>query len=271
MTGATDELRSILDEVLELDREDDRRWEIIRDLHAREDRATFEAVAAVARSGRAEARAFACDVLGQLGHPARDESELLPFRDETIPVLLECARADAVALVEAAVVALGHQRLHGHETELVDLVTHPDADVRQALAFALGGEESDAAVNALVRLSEDADADVRDWATFALGTMSERTDAVIVEALARRLSDPDEDTRGEAVSGLAVRGDPRVASIVLERLSSGPWTATDLEAAAAYGDPAFLPALRECRKDVGDEDDSLGRLIDRAIAACEGR
>jgi len=87
--------------------------------------------------------------------------------------------------------------------------THAAADVREAVAFALGGRPGPAALDALIALSADAEPRVRDWATFALGTLAEADSAPLRDALAARLDDADEDTRLEAVHGLAVRGDAR--------------------------------------------------------------
>ena len=50
---------------------------------------------------------------------------------------------------------------------------------------------------------------MRDWATFALGTLADEDTPALRDALAARLDDPDEDTRLEAVHGLALRGDHR--------------------------------------------------------------
>ena len=66
-------------------------------------------------------------------------------------------------------------------------------------------------MEALIALSADADADVRDWATFALGTLAAADTPELREALAARVEDADEDTRLEAVHGLALRGDTRAA------------------------------------------------------------
>ena len=62
---------------------------------------------------------------------------------------------------------------------------------------------------ALIALSADPEAAVRDWATFALGTLAEQDSPALRDALAARLDDPDEDTRLEAIHGLALRGDDR--------------------------------------------------------------
>ena len=85
----------------------------------------------------------------------------------------------------------------------------PDTYVREAVAFALGGRPGEETLQALIELSADADAKVRDWATFALGTLAETDSPALRDALAARLDDPDEDTRMEAVHGLALRGDER--------------------------------------------------------------
>ena len=72
---------------------------------------------------------------------------------------------------------------------------------------------------------------MRDWATFALGTLAEADSRQLRDALAARLDDPDEDTRLEAVHGLAVRGDPRAEAPARDLLAAhgdaegeGVWT-----------------------------------------------
>jgi len=97
---------------------------------------------------------------------------------------------------------------------------HPDEDVRYAVVFGLLGQDDDLAVETLVELSRDSDADVRDWATFGLGTQIERDDAQIREALVGRLDDLDDDRRGEALRGLAARGDARAIPRLLIELDS---------------------------------------------------
>jgi hypothetical protein len=52
-------------------------------------------------------------------------------------------------------------------------------------------------------------AKVRGWATFCLGSELDADGPAVREALLRRVDDPEGDAAGEALVGLARRGDPR--------------------------------------------------------------
>jgi len=71
--------------------------------------------------------------------------------------------------------------------------------VRCALAYALGGRIDAISSAALIQLSGDAD--TRKWATITLGSLTEGG-----QCLAARLSDADDEVRGEAILGLAKKG-----------------------------------------------------------------
>lgn len=82
------------------------------------------------------------------------------------------------------------------------------------------GNGQAAAIDTLIELMEDINEDVRDWATFALGSQCDVDFVEVREALRKRLDDPFEDARSEAVWGLARRKDPLGLQILLERLES---------------------------------------------------
>ena len=65
-------------------------------------------------------------------------------------------------------------------------------------------------------LSTDRDTSVRDWATFGLGSMIARDTQQVRDALMARIGDADPDTRGEALVGLAARGDLRATEPLLK-------------------------------------------------------
>ena len=89
-------------------------------------------------------------------------------------------------------------------------------------------------------MSDDA-ADVRDWATFGLGRQLEVDTPAVRAALAERLFDTEGDTADEALIGLAIRGDRRVISEILDRLSRPTVSYQVLTAATELPD-AELPA-----------------------------
>ena len=109
----------------------------------------------------------------------------------------------------AIICAFGHLGAPAGQDWLLAQRAHPDTYVREAVAFALGGRPGEETLQALVELSAR-----RGRQGPRLGDVrarhARRDDTpVLRDALAARLDDPDEDTRMEAVHGLALRGDER--------------------------------------------------------------
>jgi HEAT repeat protein len=71
-----------------------------------------------------------------------------------------------------------------------------------------------------MELSNDDDVEVRDWATYALAQANDLDSPAVLNALWARVSDPDPDTRAEAMVGLALRGDARVIDPLVHELQS---------------------------------------------------
>jgi methionyl-tRNA formyltransferase len=172
-------------------------------LAARGSREVLDAMVELGASDEPSRRELAAYVLGQLG----DTAPALP--DAQAAALTAMAERETDARVLAAIAyAFGHLGAPHGDAWLLANRAHPDADVREAVAFALGSRPN-RALDALIELSADADPRVRDWATFALGTLAEADTPELRDALAARLDDPDPETRLEAIHGLALRGDPR--------------------------------------------------------------
>ena len=127
-------------------------------------------------------------------------------------------------------------------------------------------------VAALAKLSRDSDRDVRNWATFTLGSQFDSTSPTLCAALQERAIDPDPEIRGEALVGLACRGDVSITPIVQRELDGefhGDWA---VEAAGLLADPRFLPALKKLLTRLEGENAVYFRgSVESAIAACEGR
>ena len=78
-------------------------------------------------------------------------------------------------------------------------------------------------LDALIELTSDPEPGIRDWATFALGTLSPGEHRGAARRAAARLDDSDDDTRIEAVHGLALRGAHAALDAVLDLLGEvGP-------------------------------------------------
>ena len=184
----------------------------------RGDEAVLAAARELSHRDDPRARAVAAYVLGQLGVPERT------FPAESAAALEELeAREEDPEVLATIASAFGHLGApHGIET-LLRLRRHPDARVREGAADALAGRDDERVFDALVELTSDPEPGIRDWATFALGTLSPQDTPVLRDALAARLDDSDDDTRIEAVHGLALRGDTRALDAVLDLLGEvGP-------------------------------------------------
>lgn len=189
------------------------------------------------------------------------------------------AQSDEVEVVVETVIALGHAWDRRAVEMILDRVAvdHPDAAVRLEVARALSGgfDRYDAcwtrAEEALIALSGDSEAEVRDWACFGLGQVG-ASSAAARDALALRLTDPDHDTRCEALRALAVTGDDRALRAVGERLAvddSDDIYRLELEAAAERADPTLYPTLIRLQDDWRADDDDLMPVLAFAIRRCE--
>ena len=247
--------------------DDDIRWDIVRELHRRGGPTELELARRLLEGGEDE-QVLACDVLGQLGF-GRRELGVPPFGTEAAQLIGRALSSPSHAVQHAAVTAAAHLHWETLVEQIIGLARSDDAGVRHAVAFALGGRTDDGSVRTLIALSEDPDDDVRNWATFGLGTQCDRRDELVCDALARRLVDTHEETRGEAWAGLAAKGDQRAFEPVLQSLEGDDLWKLAVEAAGAYAHPAFLPALeRWLTRCEHATDEYLRHLLEDAIIAC---
>lgn len=247
----------------------ERRWSAIQALQRRGDAETFEAAKRLCGGGRPAERALAADVLGMLGAPE------LPFRDQAVaPLTALCEPHEHPDVVHAALCALGHLDDPRALDTFLGCKDHSDPEVRFAVAAnlpsAMGRDEDPRGVAALIQLSDDADEEVRDWATMSLGVRLDADSAEVRDALARRLRDPAGDVAGEAMVGLARRGDPRAFNAIIAALAAEEPEAGSLvvEAAAELADPRLHPALLALRERGWARDDPRPWWLKQAIKRC---
>jgi HEAT repeat protein len=115
----------------------------------------------------------------------------------------------------------------------------------------------------LIELSRDVEPGVRDWATFGLGTYSKIDSPEIRNALLARLADEDDETRGEALFGLAKRKDPRVIPAILSEIARDEVSELAIEAAGEMPDESLLPALEALVRSSPED-----QCVREAITAC---
>lgn len=169
----------------------------------------------------------------------------------------------------AAASGLSHRPHPAALPELVRLSAHRNESVRWNVAVALGRYPEPASIEALCRLAVDADDDVRNWATFGLGTAHEEDTPEIRDLLWKNLQDRDAEVRGEALVGLAARGDARAIDYLVEHLDAD-CRVYELEAAEKLASPLLLEALQAIARDWGSPklDSYWSGRLQAAIAAC---
>lgn len=201
----------------------------------------FETSVELCSSQDAISRAVGADILAQLG--AGERAAAFPFADESEGRLVALLTDPEPVVAASALYALGHLE-RGTPSELAGLAKHASEDVRCALASALGGRDDVVSIAALIELCGDIDRDTRSWATFALGSLSEADSPALRDALAARLSDADDEVRGEAILGLARRADDRVLHPLERELSEHEVMRLAIEAAEAMPDRRSFPISR---------------------------
>jgi len=142
----------------------------------------------------------------------------------------------------------------GHNTEgfnitqtkqLTKFSKHRSAWVRQGLTYAIGVIDNPTSIECLIELSKDHITTIRDWATFGLGTLVESDDTNIRRALWERVNDKDQNTRFEAIVGLAKRKDSPVKEIIQRELESEDCGSQIFEAIIELNEKDFLPFLEK--------------------------
>jgi hypothetical protein len=204
-----DQLEAIVAET-----DEERRWDALR-VFARGEPSQARAVGEHGlSSGDARIRTVAADVLGAVA--SVDPASAARIAEVLTP-RLEVERD--LAALDSVIVALGHTGDPRARVGVLRYAEHPDAEIRFDVAWSLPSFGLDrASLAVLRRLSVDVDDDVRDWATFGLAN-SDDQDPATIEALAARADDPHNDTRAEAIYGLARRHDERAMSLIQRELA----------------------------------------------------
>ncbi|MDZ4684984.1 MAG: HEAT repeat domain-containing protein [Planctomycetaceae bacterium] len=237
------------------------RWDAICVLHWRGTQEVLQWAMSLCHSACPDERRLGVDILAQLGVPERT------FSRECETQLLKMLHDEDAAVYRATLYALSSHAAGVPMEPFRCVVTHPDWEVRRGLFALLTDADDPVATDLLIQLSADEVDEIRDWATFGLGTIREADSPEIRSALAARLDDPHDDTRAEAIVGLAQRHDPRVLPALIRDLSENCVATLHLEAAEHMPSPELVPLLKNLRSwwDVDPEG------LERAIACCEAQ
>ena len=204
----------------------------------------FEMAKKFCESENARERAEGLNVLSQLGSGKPDSER--PYMTECVDIAIAHLDDADQHVVSAAAWVLSWQATKRGVDELFGLRSHPNSDVRLAVACskAIGHPKS---TQILIELMQDYDDDVRNWATFFLASGDDFQNGEwhypdspeIRAALHLRLTDSFEEARREAIWGLATRKDPAGLKLLLGYLESEKWWSGDEDAAQ---ETLMLPA-----------------------------
>lgn len=228
-------------------------WCKIHELRRRGSKDIYSCSKKLCKSKDFKEKTIGIDILAQFGSP-----NLIHSKEVTQLLLQMLKKEKDPRILNSLLVSLGHNNKNIKSKDidfLNSFQTHENSDVRYGLVFALLGKEYKNAITTLITMSKDKSKLVRDWATFGLGTQIEKNSKIIRDALWSRVIDDDQDTRLEAIVGLAKRQDPKIKDVIIEELKNGEYGTLLFEAVLEIGDYDFLKYLNKNLKDANNEDD----------------
>lgn len=246
-------------------------WRAVQELQLRGSPTLLATITAMSTSPRSRRRAVGLSIAGQLMHHPGGECAM--YAEEATQQLLLNGLSDPHHdVVRAAVSGLGHRPHAASVQALLRLSMSGDSQMRWQVAVALGSYEESEAIDGLIRLSSDPSNEVRDWATFGLGTLRDDDTPEIRAALRRNLSDSDQDVRGEALVGLARRGDDGIVETLITLLTP-ECHVYELDAAEALADARLVAPLQALSKAAGTSSGNAywQARLDEALEACSGQ
>ncbi|MVO09989.1 hypothetical protein GOQ30_12530 [Flavobacterium sp. TP390] len=219
-------------------------WENIRELRNRPNKDVYDKAFKLASSEIEKEKIIGIYVLAQLGFDPRFQ------QDKTVDLyfkLLENEKSPKV--ISAILSSISHNNENLNEKQILKLIefkTHKFVNVKFELTLALSCLENENAIKTLIELSNDKDSDIRNWATFGIGTQLNNDSKEIRNALWNRVTDNDEATKLEAISGLAKRKDKKVKNILKTELENIDQNGLlILESIEVFNDQDFIPLLEK--------------------------
>lgn len=223
------------------------RWDNISELRKRPSEELFLKCVELTTSKDPKIRSIGIDILAQMGVTPR------PFLKQTLKLYFDLLNIENdPEVLMLLLYSIGHNNDKLNKTQIEKLCTFSDNDnnlVKEGLVSALGFINELNSINVLIKLSTDKLSHIRDWATFYIG-QSERNNTRIKEALWARINDKHQNTRFEAIVGLAKRKDSRITEIIKKELIDGEYGTLLFEAIIETGDKQFLPLLRQNLKSI---------------------
>lgn len=241
------------------------RWAAIRELRNRPSKELFDLCVGLTNSTNPTKRAVGVDILAQLGQVPR------PFLKKTMPVFFRLLKIENNPTVLMSVgYAIGHNNGSFTPKQIASIcamLRFENDQVMEGLVFALLGIDDPNAIEALIALSMHRLSHIRNWAIFGLGTLSKRNNQKIREALFNRVNDRHQETRLEAILGLAKRKDSRVNEIINKELIKRQYGTLLFDAILETQNQQFLPLLKSTFTNLKD-DTKVNPEWKRALENC---
>lgn len=217
-------------------------------------------------------RRLAADILGELGYKDQDEDK---YYEDAVLKLIELLNDKHEDVIDSVAMNLGKRlkidKDFGAIQKLIELADHKNRHIRFSVTYALGMNESEHKniIDTLISLSDDEDFEVKNWAIFALGSQKQTDTPEVRAVLKKYLNDEDYEIRGEALVGLAERGDRSIVEAVQQELEVEIGSTFAIKASELLADPLLLDPLIRLKNQCDDEMSSyfMG-CLDRAIEAC---
>lgn len=218
-------------------------WDNISELRSRPNEHVFNKCRDLINSEIPRDRKIGIDVLAQLGVSPR------PFRNETISLFFDILEKEKDCKVLTSLLyAIGHNNDSLNQEQIITLVslkTNKDSSLRLGLVSSLLGLNNDYAIDTLIDLSNDKVQEIRNWATFGIGSQIETDNDKIRKALWNRIHDKNQDTKLEAIVGLAQRNEMKVKDAIQQELIDGEYGTLLFEAIELLNCVEFIPLLKD--------------------------
>ncbi|KRD06513.1 hypothetical protein ASE21_20385 [Flavobacterium sp. Root901] len=177
-------------------------WKYIGELRKRTEKSVFQKSSELIKSEKAKEKIIGINILAQFGFPRLHLKQILKLYFNLLKTETD------KNVISSVFYGIGHNNEHLNDKQ-IDIICyykdHKSVNVRHSLVYAILGVEKIKSIETLIQLSEDKNSDIRNWATFGLGTQITTDNEIIQDALWKRIKDKDEDTKFEAIVGLAKR------------------------------------------------------------------
>ena len=222
---------------------DKSRWDNISVLRKRPSEELFIMCVELTKSKNPKTRTIGIDILAQMGNTPR------PFLKQTLKLFFEILNLESdPEVLMSLLYGIGHNNHKLKKAQVEKLCTFSNNDniwVKKGLVYSLLGIDNPKAIETLIKFSNDKISHIRNWATFGIGTLIERDNKNIKKALWDRINDKHQETKLEAIVGLAKRKDSQINDIIKLELQKGEYGTLIFKAINEIGDKQFLPILKQ--------------------------